>query len=267
MPDYQESTLQLITHRSIRLTPGDQGHRREVNLACKTLPMYDRTASLYDLAYADKDYAGEAVWVRDAIRARLPGARSLLDVACGTGKHLEHLHGDFACQGLDLNPEFVTIAAGRTGVNVHCASMDGFDLGREFDAVVCLFSSIGYSEDLTGAVGSMARHLASDGVLIVEPWLRPDQWVPGLVHVVDHEADGTRLLRMTQSGIDGHTSILEMHHLVASRGGIEHLVETHRMSLFSLSDYESAFLASNLTFEFDEHGPMGRGALIGRPLK
>ena len=49
--------------------------------------------------------------------------------------------------------------------------------------------------------------------------------------------------------------------------GIEHLVETHRTTLFTLSEYESAFLASNLTFEFDEHGPTGRGALIGQPMK
>jgi hypothetical protein len=35
------------------------------------------------------------------------------------------------------------------------------------------------------------------------------------------------------------------------------------MTLFTLSEYESAFLVSNLTFEFDQVGPIGRGALIG----
>jgi dTDP-3-amino-3,6-dideoxy-alpha-D-glucopyranose N,N-dimethyltransferase/dTDP-3-amino-3,4,6-trideoxy-alpha-D-glucopyranose N,N-dimethyltransferase/N-methyltransferase len=54
-----------------------------------------------------------------------------------------------------------------------------------------------------------------------------------------------------------------MHYLVASPTGIEHLVETHRMTLFTLSEYESAFLASGLTFELDQDGPIGRGALIG----
>jgi SAM-dependent methyltransferase len=243
------------------------GNPASNDLDCKTLAMYERTANLYDLAYADKDYAGEAAWVRDTIRARSPQAKSLLDVACGTGKHLERLQAEFACEGLDLTPEFVEIAGERTGLTVHCASMDAFDLDRRFDAVVCLFSSIGYSGDLNGAVGSMARHLTPDGVLIVEPWLTHDQWVPGHVQVVDHEAGGTRLIRMTRSWIDGDASFLEMHHLVASDSGIEHLVETHRLTLFSLSDYESAFLASNLTFEFDGHGPMGRGALIGQPAK
>jgi hypothetical protein len=84
------------------------------------------------------------------------------------------------------------------------------------------------------------------------------------VHVLDQEADGIRLVRMTMSWVDGSQSILDMHYLVASPSGIEHLVETHRMTLFTLAEYESAFLASDLTFEFDQNGPIGRGALIGQ---
>lgn len=239
-----------------------QGHHG-LPLPVRLLNMFEKSAHLYDLAYSFKDYAGESAWVRNAIRSRVPEARSLLDVACGTGKHLEHLRVDFACQGLDLNPELVEIAQERTGVTVHGASMDSFDIDERFDAVVCLFSSIGYSSDLPGAVGSMARHLNPGGVLIVEPWLRPDQWIAGHVHVLDQEADGVRLLRMTMSRIDGSQSILDMQYLVATSAGIQHLVETHRMTLFTLSEYESAFLASNLTFEFDQEGPIGRGALIG----
>jgi hypothetical protein len=141
--------------------------------------------------------------------------------------------------------------------------MDSFGLGKQFDAVVCLFSSIGYSNDLRGAIGAMASHLSPGGILIVEPWLMPDQWVAGQVHVLDQESNGIRLVRMTVSGKEGNQSILDMHYLAASQSKIEHIVESHRMTLFTLAQYESAFLASDLTFEFDQVGPMGRGALIG----
>jgi hypothetical protein len=91
----------------------------------------------------------------------------------------------------------------------------------------------------------------------------PDQWVAGQVHVLDQEADGSRLVRMTGSEKEGTQSILNMHYLVASQSRIEHFVESHRMTLFTLAEYESAFLASDLMFEFDQVGPMVRGALIG----
>jgi SAM-dependent methyltransferase len=157
----------------------------------------------------------------------------------------------------------VDLAQQRTGIRVHRASIDLFHIDQKFDAVVCLFSSIGYTSDLPGAIGSMARHLNPGGVLVVEPWLRPDQWVAGHMQVSNQEADGLHLVRMTTSRVDESQCILEMHYLVGSPSGIEHLIETHRLTLFSLAEYESAFLSSDLTFEFDLDGPTGRGALIG----
>ncbi len=242
---------------------GDRDTLPALTSTVRLINMFDKSAHLYDLAYSFKDYSGESAWVSNAIHARVPQATTLLDVACGTGKHLEHLRGEFDCQGLDLNPEFVELAQQRTGVRVHRASMDLFDIDQKFDAVVCLFSSIGYTSDLPGAIGSMARHLNPGGVLVVEPWLRPDQWVAGHVQVLNQEADGLHLVRMTTSRVDESQSILEMHYLVGSPSGIEHLIETHRLTLFSSAEYESAFLSSHLTFEFDLDGPTGRGALIG----
>ena len=227
--------------------------------------MFKQSAALYDLVYSHKDYPAEAAWVRDAIRARVPRAHSLLDVACGTGQHLVHLRDEFECQGLDVSSEFVAIAATRTGVPIHLADMDAFDLGEQFDAVVCLFSAIGYSSDLDVAIASMAHHVASNGVLIVEPWFTPDEWLPDHVHVLDHEADGTRVVRMTHSSRDGDVAIMDMHHLVGTSAGVEHFVETHHMTLFTLDQYESAFRRADLSFELDQPGPFGRGALIGQP--
>ena len=54
------------------------------------------------------------------------------------------------------------------------ADMTSFDLGRRFDVVTCLFSSIGYvgtAERLDQAIATMAAHLEPGGTLIVEPWL------------------------------------------------------------------------------------------------
>jgi ubiquinone/menaquinone biosynthesis C-methylase UbiE len=47
-----------------------------------------RHGELYDLFYADKPYATEAAFVHSCLEAYgLPGGKSLLELACGTGIH------------------------------------------------------------------------------------------------------------------------------------------------------------------------------------
>ena len=49
--------------------------------------MYDRTAHVYDLLYAQiKDYPAEASALTDLTLERCPGAGPLLDVTFGTGR-------------------------------------------------------------------------------------------------------------------------------------------------------------------------------------
>ena len=126
--------------------------------------MFSRSARIYDAIYASiRDYPHEAAELDRLIQDRRPGARTLLDVACGTGAHLEHLTA-YEVEGLDLDPEMLAVARERLPeVSFHEGDMADFDLGKRFDAVVCLFSSIGYvrtEERLRSAIASMAGHLS-----------------------------------------------------------------------------------------------------------
>ena len=71
--------------------------------------MYGEMAQYYDRIYAFKDYAAESqaliAWID--CHKRSSGSR-LLDVACGTGMHLEHLAETFRAEGLDISPESVS---------------------------------------------------------------------------------------------------------------------------------------------------------------
>lgn len=51
--------------------------------------MFEKSARIYDTIYKFKDYAAEADLVTRYIRASAPDAATLLDVACGTGLHLD----------------------------------------------------------------------------------------------------------------------------------------------------------------------------------
>ena len=106
--------------------------------------MFDKAPELYDLFYEWKDYRAEADTLRELIEARNPEAASLLDVACGTGTHLVHLRDRFEVAGLDIDPGLLSVAREKLpDVPLHRGDMRDFDLGRQFDVVACLFSSIG----------------------------------------------------------------------------------------------------------------------------
>ena len=75
--------------------------------------MFTNSAHIYDAVYSFKDYAAESARLHALIEERSPGASTLLDVACGTGKHLEQLRAWYEVSGLDLDPQLLEIAKER----------------------------------------------------------------------------------------------------------------------------------------------------------
>src|SRR6187551_229391 len=69
----------------------------------KPIP-YERSAHLYDLMYVRRDYTTTAEEIRTLAASMLPSAHDLLDVGCGTGRHLEVLSRWYDGEGLDINP-------------------------------------------------------------------------------------------------------------------------------------------------------------------
>ena len=215
--------------------------------------MFDRSAHVYDLLYSFKDYEAEARDLVALIRGRDPDARSLLDVACGTGKHLELLRASFPdVAGVDLDEGLLAIARERLpDVPLTMADMRTVDLGRTFDAVTCLFSSVGYlcdAGELASAIGRMAAHLAPGGVLVVDGWVRPDAWWPGThVQALAETADGVAAARVARTWREGDRSVLDMRYLIATADdGFAQERERHELTLFTDAEYRRAFEAASL---------------------
>ena len=231
--------------------------------------MYTKSARFYDALYSWKDYKAEAARLIELIQERNPGAETLLDVACGTGLHLAHLEHTFRAEGLDTDPAMMAIARERTPeIPLHEGDMTGFDLGKSFDVVTCLFSSIGYVEtadNLDRAISAMARHLNGGGLLIVEPWFSPEDWEAGTAHALFVDEDDLKIARVNTSDppVDGLT-VMEMHYLVGTPEGTNYFTETHRLKLFTADEYNEAFTRAGVEVEHDENGLMGRGLYIGR---
>jgi dTDP-3-amino-3,6-dideoxy-alpha-D-glucopyranose N,N-dimethyltransferase len=238
-----------------------------------SVPPYDQLAEAYDIVHAGKPYAQEARLVRALVRkyARRP-CRTLLDVACGSGRHLERFSRWFAVTGLDASPSMLSRARRRVpSARLTLGRMESFHLGRTFDVVTCLFSSIGYvrsGRDLRRTLVNLARHTSPGGVVVVEPWLRPQVFQVGLVHHLLAKAGGTTVLRMNGARRRRGRSVFEFHYLVGRNGTVRHFVERHDLGLFDDRTMRAAFRRAGLTVHHLSGGfASRRGLYVGvRPV-
>lgn len=236
--------------------------------------IYDRHAVWYDAIYdeagqdPDRDVAGILELV--ARHGTTPG--SVLDVACGTGRHLAAFRDRIAdVAGVDRSDAMLAFARERApDADLTEADFRSFDLGRTFDLVTCLFSSIGHVADrdeLGRAVGAMAGHVAPGGALVVETWLTPEMVDPdGRRDATTVEVPGGYVSRLGRSVLDGDVLVVEFAWAVATRDGIDSDVERHRMPLFTGDEYLAALEGTGLAGEWVAPGPLttGRPLLVGR---
>jgi SAM-dependent methyltransferase len=228
-----------------------------------------RRPDLYDAIYSYRDYGREAEIIRGLIEKNKKSAGDrLLDIACGTGHHLEHLSKNYECVGLDKSPYLIKAAMKR---NPNCkfieADMLFFELGYWFDILICLFSAIGYTKNLETLKSTIARfytHTAPGGVVIIEPWLFPDRFVEGHMSLDIVNRPNYKVSRMSTSHRTGDICQLTYHFTVGRAGKIETWESRSELALFSELDYMESMRQAGFEVEFDPVGLWSRGLLIGK---
>ena len=110
----------------------------------------------------------------------------------------------------------------------------------------------------------MHRHVRPGGLVIVEPFVRPERFQPGRLGAIFVDRPDLKIARIHISTAEGGLAVLPFHYLVATPHGVEHFVERHELALFSHDEYLAAFRAADLTVSYEDDGLMGRGLYIGR---
>ena len=105
--------------------------------------IFNTYAGYYDLLYKDKDYTAEASYIDGLIKKYRPGAKSILNLGCGTGRHDAYFGNmGYSVCGIDLSDRMLTEARKRTipgKVEFLKGDVRAVELNKKFDAVISLF--------------------------------------------------------------------------------------------------------------------------------
>ncbi|MHC4480475.1 MAG: BCDIN3 domain-containing RNA methyltransferase [Planctomycetota bacterium] len=148
-------------------------------------------ARAYDLLVEGREDAeAEGAEVQFVLRSLRQEARrevrDVLDVGCGTGRHLiPLLREGFSVRGMDGSAAMVAECRRklvRRGLEapIEVGDLGGLDCGASFDAVLCMNSVICYlleTERIAGALRVMRRALRPGGLLILDNANLLAQWM------------------------------------------------------------------------------------------
>lgn len=143
-----------------------------------------RHAELYDLFYAEKPYAAEAEFVHHCLQQYGHGvSERILELACGTGSHAFQFEKfGYKIIALDYSQDMIDRAnnkaeEGGSRVEFRLGDMRALDVPEKpFDAVVCMFDSIGYvqtNQAIKQVLQGVHQHLRSGGLFVCEFWHAP----------------------------------------------------------------------------------------------
>jgi ubiquinone/menaquinone biosynthesis C-methylase UbiE len=235
-----------------------------------TQAIHGKLAKYYDKINSHRDYLDEAVRLQNLIiKYAESGGNTLLDVACGTGLHLKFLKDDFSCVGVDISKAILKIARKNApGVVFKEADMRTLKLGKQFDVVTCLLSSIGYVKteaNLQRTMRNFSLHLKKGGVALIEPSYPDAAYVKGEPRLSTYDGKDTKIARVNVTKLRTATALLSMHIIIADRGKeAAYVVDKHELGLFGINRTLKIMTAAGLKSRYLKNGLMpGRELFVG----
>ncbi|MFZ5597229.1 MAG: class I SAM-dependent DNA methyltransferase [Bacillota bacterium] len=138
---------------------------------------YGGLAAIYDHLVAGVDFQGWADYVEKLIGHYGYSARSVLDLACGTGNTLFPFAArGYRAFGVDISPEMIMVAGEKARerslkIDFFVEDMREFVLGRQVDLVTCFHDGLNYitePEQLGEVFARTYTNLAAGGMFVFD---------------------------------------------------------------------------------------------------
>jgi len=131
---------------------------------------YEQFSRFYDIVMGDRSIA--ANFIRGLIAQYKPEARTVLEIACGTGAVLGFLADTYEVTGLDRSRQMLGLARKKLPhIRFYQQSMTSFRVAKQFDAIVCVFDSINHLlsfAEWKKVFRQVALHLTHDGLFVFD---------------------------------------------------------------------------------------------------
>jgi SAM-dependent methyltransferase len=131
---------------------------------------YTGFARFYDRIMGDR--SEEIGRVQAYISRHRPGARSLLELGCGTGALLAGLSPALSVTGIDQSPDMLAIAAQTVpAARLVQGDMTAFSLPDRFDVIICMFDTLNHVQSFAGWLtlfGCVHEHLTDGGLFVFD---------------------------------------------------------------------------------------------------
>jgi SAM-dependent methyltransferase len=209
--------------------------------------VFNAYSRYYDLLYRDKDYAGEAEYIKSLLsRYGIPKG-DLLEFGSGTGKHGRLLAAQgYTVHGIERSADMVAEVEAAPGFTFQQGDITLTRMGRPYDAVLSLFHVISYqtsNEEMQAVFANAAAHLNHGGLLIFDFWYSPAVYAQKPVVRVKRMADDqVEITRIAEPVIYPNENRVDVNYTIYSRvldtGSVQTLQETHPMRHFSLPEID-----------------------------
>jgi SAM-dependent methyltransferase len=134
------------------------------------MPPYEIFGKFYDAVMGDGSESAKRI--AELLRASNPGARKVLELACGTGSILKHLQNSYDVSGLDSSREMLSLARKKVPrAKLSRQDMVDFQIDERFDAILCIYDSINHVQrfsDWKRVFARVRQHLSPGGCFIFD---------------------------------------------------------------------------------------------------